>query len=253
MADMNELLTAHEVQDLLKIDRTTVYRMLKDGRLTGVKVGQQWRFARQDVDALLAGTHPDEPSIAHRPADVLPLHCIQPIQDVFAEIAGVGAVTTAPDGEPLTALSNGCRFCALIQSSESGRRACIASWRRLAEHPERQPTFVACHAGLQYARARIEIDGELAALLIAGQFYADAPDTDEVGHRIEQLAAAHGIDARALAEAARAIPTLDQRMREQIGTWLERVAQTFETIGHERAELMGRLRRIAAMSTLDPE
>jgi excisionase family DNA binding protein len=251
MVDMNGLLTAHEVQDLLKIDRTTVYRMLKDGRLTGVKVGQQWRFARHDVDALLAGDHSDENPIAHRPADVLPLHCIQPIQDVFAEIAGVGAVITAPDGEPLTSLSNGCRFCALIQSSASGRCACIASWRRLAEHPDRQPTFVACHAGLQYARARIDLDGALVALLIAGQFYASPPDPDEVRRRIEQLAAAHGIDARALAEAARDLPTLDQRMRDQISAWLERVAQTFEAIGHERAELVGRLRQIAAMSTLE--
>ncbi|MGB9754636.1 helix-turn-helix domain-containing protein [Roseiflexus castenholzii] len=43
---MNDLLTTREVQDLLKLDRTTVYRMLKEGRLTGVKVGQQWRFHR---------------------------------------------------------------------------------------------------------------------------------------------------------------------------------------------------------------
>jgi excisionase family DNA binding protein len=250
---MNELLTAHEVQDLLKIDRTTVYRMLKDGRLTGVKVGQQWRFARRDVDALLAGSHSDEQPIAHRPADVLPLHCIQPIQDVFAEIAGVGAVTTAPDGEPLTQPSNSCRFCALMLSSASGRQACVRSWQQLAAQSDRRPAFVACHAGLQYARARIELGGELIALLIAGQFYAYTPDSAETLRRIEQLAAAHGLDARALAEAELEIPTLDQRMRTKISTWLERVANTFETIGHERAELMGRLRRIAAMSTLDTE
>ena len=192
-------------------------------------------------------------SRSHIARRMLPLHCIQPIQDVFADVAGVGAVTTAPDGEPLTTLNNGCRFCALIQSSESGRHACIASWRQLAEHPDRRPTFVACHAGFQYARARIEFDGELIALLIAGQFYAHPPDPAETLGRIERLAATHGLDARALAEAEREIPTLDQRMRTKIGAWLERVASTFETIGHERNELMGRLRRIAAMSTLDSE
>ena len=250
---MNELLTAREVQDLLKIDRTTIYRMLKDGRLTGVKVGKQWRFARQELDALLSGADGAEDAPAPRPTDVLPLHCVQPIQDVFAEVAGVGAVTTAPDGEPLTQLSNGCRFCTLMLSSASGRQACIRSWRQLAAQSDRRPAFVACHAGLQYARARIEIDGELIALLIAGQFYADAPDPDETLRRIERLAATHGIDARALAEAALDIPTLDQRMRAKISAWLERVASTFETIGHERNELMGRLRRIAAMSTLDSE
>ncbi len=29
---MNDLLTVKEVQDILSVDRTTVYRMLKDGR-----------------------------------------------------------------------------------------------------------------------------------------------------------------------------------------------------------------------------
>ncbi|MBK9715020.1 MAG: PocR ligand-binding domain-containing protein [Kouleothrix sp.] len=246
---MSDLLTAHEVQDLLKIDRTTVYRMLKDGRLTGVKIGQQWRFPRDEVDALLAGAQPaEEPSAP--PRDILPLHCVQPIQDVFSEVAGVSVVTTAPDGEPLTKPSNPCRFCALVQSSPSGRQACVASWRRLAEQSERRPVFAACHAGLQYARARIELDDELAAMLVAGQFYADPPDPAEAERRIERLAATHGLDPRELADAAHELPTLDQRMRGKISTWLESVAGTFETIGRERAELMGRLRRIAEMSTL---
>lgn len=250
---MSELLTAHEVQDLLKIDRTTIYRMLKDGRLTGVKVGKQWRFARQELDALLSGDDALEGAPAPQPTDVLPLHCIQPIQDVFAEVAAIGAVTTAPDGKPLTQLSNGCQFCTLMLSSESGRLACMRSWQQLAAQSDRRPAFVACHAGLQYARARIELDGELIALLIAGQFYAQAPDPGEAQRRVEQLAATHGLDALALAEAARIIPTLDQRMRSKIGSWLERVAGMLETIGHERHELMGRLRRIAAMSNLDAE
>ncbi|MCA9947998.1 MAG: helix-turn-helix domain-containing protein, partial [Anaerolineales bacterium] len=38
---MEDLLTTRQVQELLQVDRTTVYRMRKDGRLTGVKVGQQ--------------------------------------------------------------------------------------------------------------------------------------------------------------------------------------------------------------------
>ena len=71
--------------------------------------------------------------------------------------------------------------------------------------------------------------------------------------RIERLAATHGLDARALADAAQEIPTLDQRTRAKLSAWLERVAGTFETIGRERSELMGRLRRIAAMSTLDSD
>jgi len=41
---MNNMLTAKDVQELLQVDRSTVYRMAEDGRLPAVKVGKQWRF-----------------------------------------------------------------------------------------------------------------------------------------------------------------------------------------------------------------
>lgn len=248
---MSELLTAKQVQDLLKIDRTTIYRMLKDGRLNGVKVGQQWRFPREDVDALLSGASPQPGAAAEPPSTILPIGCLQPVQDVFADMAEVGAVTTAPDGQPLTKISNSCQFCSLILASESGRRACVASWQKIANDNDSRPHFTSCHAGLQYARARIEVNGALAAVLIAGQFYATTPDPVEENKRITQLAATHDIDATELADAAGKLSVLDERTRSRIADWLERVSHTFEHVGRERAALLGRLSRIAAMSTLD--
>ncbi len=49
---MEDLLTTREVQELLKVDRITIYRMLQDGRLHGMKIGQQWRFPKR-VERLL--------------------------------------------------------------------------------------------------------------------------------------------------------------------------------------------------------
>ena len=248
---MTDLLTTKEVQDLLRVDRTTIYRMLNDGRLTGIKIGQQWRFARPEVEALLAGRPPAEPARRNGSAQALPLHCVQLIQDVFAEVAEVGAVTAGPDGEPLTGMSHSCAFCTLIQSSPTGRAGCVASWRRLAAQPEAHPQFATCHAGLQYARARIELDGELAALIIAGQYYTAPPAPDEEAARVRRLAAAYDLDPAALAAAAAALPVLDERKRARMAAWLEQVAHTFEDISHERLALMGRLRQIAAMSTIE--
>jgi excisionase family DNA binding protein len=247
---MKELLTAREVQDLLKVDRVTVYRMLKDGRLTGVKVGQQWRFEQDSVEALLSGNCAVEQSLPSRPADILPIHCVQPIQDVFAEVADVGAITVAPDGAPLTEASHTCRFCALLQSSPSGRLACQESWRRLSEAPA--GAFATCHAGLSYAHAKIRLEGETVALVIAGQFDAEAPDPATSEAQIARLAAAHGLDPAELAAAAAEIPTLDARAHSRLAGWLERVAGTFETIARERANLLGRLRRIAEMTIVEP-
>jgi excisionase family DNA binding protein len=107
---VDDLLTTKELQELLKVDRTTVYRMLKDGRLTGIKIGDQWRFSREEVNALLTGTPPaGKGQVSHLPlpTDVLPFHCVQHIQNVFAEVADVGSVTVDSTGEPL----NEIRFC----------------------------------------------------------------------------------------------------------------------------------------------
>jgi excisionase family DNA binding protein len=252
---MDDLLTTKELQELLKVDRTTVYRMLKDGRLTGIKIGEQWRFPREEVNHLLSGSPPVEPapvSPGPLPGQVLPLHCVQRLQNVFAEVAGTGAVTTTAAGEPLTDMSNSCRFCNLILSSEAGRRACTASWAKLAGQPDHAPRFATCHAGLQYARARIELNGKLEAMLISGQFYAEAPSPDEEAARIQHLAEQYGLDPETLAEAAPEIPVLDELKRTRLGAWLQSVAHTFEEIGYERAELMGRLQRIAEMSTFQP-
>jgi excisionase family DNA binding protein len=247
---MADLLTTKELQDLLKLDRTTIYRMLKDGRLTGIRVGGQWRFSRDEVDALVGNSSASPADSQALPSSYLPLHCIQPIQQVFAEIALVGALTTSADGEPLTEVSNSCSFCTMILGTPTGKQACLESWRRLAHQEDRKPRFVPCHAGLMYARGRIDFDGNTVAMVIAGQFYVSPADRDEEGRRLSTLAQAHGLDAKALAEASSSIRVLDERHEEQIGGWIQKVADTFEQVAHERAALMARLRNIAEMSTL---
>jgi excisionase family DNA binding protein len=250
---MEALLSAKQVQELLNVDRTTIYRMLKDGRLAGVKVGQHWRFPSHEVSDLLSSgasrVVDGELSVS---ANVLPLHCMQPVQDVFAEIAEVGAVTTDKNGNPLTRLSNPCDFCKLLMGSDEGRQSCIASWRTLAEQKDSAPEFTSCHAGLQYSRARIEVEGELIAILVAGQFYTQAPDAEEEARRLQSLSQKYHISENLLKQASTHIPVLDDRKIPQIGGWLERVARTFEQISSERANLMSRLRQIAEMSVINP-
>jgi excisionase family DNA binding protein len=247
----NTVITAKQAQELLKVDRTTIYRMLKDGRLNGVKVGQQWRFYSSEVSDLLAGARRSGENDDPISVEVLPLKCVQPVQDVFAEIAEVGAVTTGPDGQALTRISNPCDFCKLILGSEGGRQKCIASWRKLAEQKEAAPEFLKCHAGLEYARARIEVNRNLIAMLIAGQFNVESPDPAEEKVRYHRLAGSYSIDEDSLVQAARQIPLLDARKVPQLSHWLEEVAHTFEKISSERADLMSRLRHIAEMSVFE--
>jgi len=253
----DDLLTTRQLQDLLKIDRTTVYRMLKDGRLKGVKVGNQWRFPRHTIEAMLSGetmpaptTREGHPAPAHYPED-LPIACIQPIQNVFAEVADVGAITTAPTGEPITKISNSCDFCNLILASEAGYQGCVASWRKLAEQTKKQPEFATCHAGLKYARARIEIHHALKGMLIAGQFYTTPPAAPEEANRLKKLSQKYNIPENDLREAARKLPVLAAEKQSRITHWLETVAHSFEQVGAERANFVERLHHIAEMSKLD--
>jgi ligand-binding sensor protein len=215
-----------------------------------VKVGQHWRFSAREVNDVLTGNVRVDTELPVS-VDVLPIHCMQPVQDVFAEIAEVGAVTTDRDGKPLTRISNSCDFCKLILGSESGREACIRSWTELSEIKDTSPEFIPCHAGLQYTRSRIEVNGELIALLIAGQFYAEATIPEEEAQRIHTLSTTHHIDESLLKQAAEKISVLDERKVSQIGVWLKKVAHTFEQISTERAGLMSRLRQIAEMSVFD--
>jgi len=175
------------------------------------------------------------------------------IQVVSAETVEVGAITTDTDGQPLTEISNCCQFCNLILSTESGRQACIDSWRWLAQHPDAQPRFFTCHAGFQYARARIEVDGVSTAMLVAGQFFTTAPDPAEREAQIQQLAERHGLPAAELRAADRSRNILSKTRQAKIAIWLEKLANTFAIISLERADMLNRLQRIATLSIISKE
>jgi putative molybdopterin biosynthesis protein len=52
----NDLLSAQDVADVLKIARNTVYQLIKRGELTSSKVGKQVRVDKQEVEAFLTRT-----------------------------------------------------------------------------------------------------------------------------------------------------------------------------------------------------
>ena len=53
LAPGGRLLTVSEVADLLRINKSTVYRMAKQGRLPATRVGRQWRFRKSVLDRIL--------------------------------------------------------------------------------------------------------------------------------------------------------------------------------------------------------
>jgi hypothetical protein len=174
---------------------------------------------------------------------------VQRVQDVFAEISGMGAVVTDLKGEPLTRMSNQCEFCALMQSSPLGVRACQASWQEMqGEHAH----FLQCYAGLQYSCAMIDLDNTPIAKIVSGQFFADEAQAAQFKENLPGLAQKYGLPLNQLQAAAQKLSILDKKYQKQLREWLEKVAATFSDVSSERARLLGRLRQIAEI-TLDVE
>jgi len=247
-------MTTKQLMELLHIDRTTVYRMLNDGRLPATRVGGQWRFSRQLIEQWLqtqggslsksfTDTTPPRATI-----EVLPLSCFQPIQEVFAQTSDVGAVTTDLNGNPLTPVSNSCAFCNVILASETGRAKCAASWKKLSGQTDKRPRLEQCHAGLIYARGRIVVQDQFIAMFFVGQFVVDDAKPLRAKAHLAQVARECDVDEQALIRAARDIRILEKARAERLLHLLQMVADTYSHIGEERFDMMTRLKKVAEIA-----
>ena len=49
----DDIMTIEALAEYLKISRSTLYKLVQDGRLPGQKVGKRWRFHREAIDEWL--------------------------------------------------------------------------------------------------------------------------------------------------------------------------------------------------------
>ena len=49
-SDPPPVLTVNDLAHYLKVNQSTVYRLLKAGKLPAFKVGSDWRFRREEID-----------------------------------------------------------------------------------------------------------------------------------------------------------------------------------------------------------
>jgi excisionase family DNA binding protein len=129
---MDDLLNTREVFEILKVDRITIYRMLQDGRIKGVKIGQQWRFARGEVVRIAGGNNYMLEPIQPKNDPGIPTHCVQTIQDLFYEAGQTSALVIGSEGAPLPEISHPCQFCQIMLRSLTGQAACRVSWKEFA-------------------------------------------------------------------------------------------------------------------------
>jgi excisionase family DNA binding protein len=245
---MNDLYTTRQVQEILKVDRITIYRMLKDGRLKGVKVGRQWRFTRQEVERVVSGESQADETVRLAADKGFPTHCIQTIQDLFSSVSQVSSLMVDMQGNPLTQVSNPCGFCQLMLSSPAGFSACQASWQLFAQQSLDGSRYFTCHAGLQYVTAPVfDLDNQ-AGLFLAGEFYWQAPEPREATERLRRLAAINNVPLEELEQSAKSVPVIAPERHAQVENWPSAAAQAVQSILQERAGFIQRLQKIADLT-----
>jgi excisionase family DNA binding protein len=199
-----QYLTASDVTRLLRIDKSTVYRMAEDGRLPGVKVGRQWRFPADEMQRALGIEVVAAPDTA--PVD---LERAEALAALFTDLYGVMAVVTDLEGQPLTPVLNASDYFTLLSEDPAVVNTCIAEWRAHASDQDFSPILRPSHLGFLCARAFIRRDFELVGMVIAGGIATeDWPPSPE---RLDDLSASSGVDAAELAAATGSVPKLDEQ------------------------------------------
>ena len=211
-------LTARDVQELIRVDRSTIYRMAESGRLPAIKVGRQWRFLADEIDTWLNGS-------GNGAAGSTPPSTTQDVADLFADLYDVMVVVTDIDGNPVTEVSNPNGYFSAISGEASALDRCIAEWKTLGGEYDFEPRLRPSHLGFLCTRAFIRSGNELVGMVISGGVAPDEWPPSPAG--IEAIAresrvpvalveqnveSIHRIDHRAQRRLLRAIPILARHL-----------------------------------------
>jgi excisionase family DNA binding protein len=253
---MAGFLTTRQVQDILQVDRTTIYRMVDRGSIPAVKVGNQWRFPRGEVETWLqtkGSTVIGSPEVkgvieSDELVRLLPRECVQQIQDAFADALGVMIVTTDMDGNPLTRVSNACGLYDLAARVPDAHRHCMEAWAAMARNPSLQPVFVETPLGLKCARGLVRVGSELSAMVVMGCIAPkEWPPTPQ---RIQEISDFLGMDPSLLKERLEEAYYPDDNEQRRLLTFVQRIADVVAHIITERKQLFDKLESISELSRI---
>lgn len=247
---MGNFLTTRQVQDLIHVDRSTVYRMAEDGRLSAVKVGRQWRFpADRIAEQLGIDAAAGAPVSRDDSADLRRLlapGAAQSVADLVADLFGVMAVVTDMEGRPITEVANPCGYYAAIAARPGARQACAEGWRRLGEDPELRSRFVPSHLGFLCARSFVRVGSRLVGMLIVGG--VTPPEWPPPPELLHGLAAEVGLPGDALEGVVHDTYDVDEAMQQRILELLPRIGDLISQLASARSQLLDKLDAIAALA-----
>jgi excisionase family DNA binding protein len=253
-----ELLTTREVQSLVRLNRVTIYRLIRDGEFPAIKIGGQWRFPRKAIEAWLSGQsspaqagHFHESEMSHHPPalnEIFTHSGLKPVLKAFAEATGLSVFVMDNHGELLTDCMECNPFCRAIQRITAGQQECL--------EVRRQPTGVEdenlrCHAGLNYLSATITLSGEPAARVVMGPFVTDETHFQAMERMLPALASRYGADPIPLWNDLHTVQQISPEQAKLLGRLLSRVISVITQLAYERSTVTQRLHQIGQLVDLE--
>jgi ligand-binding sensor protein len=228
--------------------------MADKGRIPALKVGNQWRFPRQQVETWLKTqgstvARMEESASAQPTSDVrtlLPLACVQKIQDTFADALGVMMVITDLEGQPVTQPSNPCGLYTATTSSPAAHKQCLEVWAQLARAPSLQPVFVPSHLGLLCARGLVRVGSELKAMVVVGGVAPQEWPPNET--KLQQIASSLDLEPGLVRQHINEVFILEPQAQKRILTFVQAIADIVAHIITERNQLFAKLQNIAELT-----
>ncbi len=250
---VTEMLTALDVQGMLQIDRSTVYRMADAGRLPAIKVGKQWRFpadqiqqwfqAQAKTTAVSVNSQASLPGQPRELNELLSWEWLRIIQETFANLLGVMIVVTDIDGRPINQPTNPCGLFTAVSQQAGAMPQFIESWRGLTTAIDLTPTFRVGQLGLLSARSMIAVGTELKGMVIAGCIAPEKwpPSPKE----ITAIAGKFDVSPDLIRYHAEDVYHLDDEQQARTLATIPQIAALIAHIVDERKTLMDRLDAIA--------
>lgn len=241
---ITEMLTAKDIQQMLQIDRSTVYRMADDGRLPAVKVGRQWRFPTNQMENWLqergtAYPHKGRAATILSPQSEkidlntnLPIASIQLMQDAFADALGIMVIITDMDGNPITEFSNPCGLFAELSDVPKLWQKCMRHWQEMAATLSLEPKFMQSYLGLLCARGFIRVGAELKGMVFIGGVAPQKWPLTEA--EIEEIATDLNIQPERITDHICEVYQFDRSKRTEMLSFTQRIANIVSHILHER-------------------
>ncbi len=177
--------------------------------------------------------------------DFIDVGDLQALQDGFARLTGIATSIRDHTGLALTRPAEKPHFCELMQSTFSGKTACLESHAQAAGLVESavQPCRAECHAGLCQSVAPIVLNGQHIGTIIVG----DRPEHQLTPLTISTLATKFGLSEEALAESAEDLKPWSETRMEKATRFIQQLANTIARLCYNAYQLRCRMDDMSAV------